>query len=421
MALGLPARPLHALIAAPSLLFLVTLGVMLFRPVTGVQILAIDRILFFLLVFVVWLRTCLLRQLPRITPSVTWPMVGLMGMAVPAVLAAVRDAQAWSVFAAKWVVPLALFHISGLVFDDPASRRRLESFLLLALAYLVFIAIAFLAGATALIFPRYILDESLGIHLDRARGPFLEAVANGVAINLLGLIALDGVRRKRLRGVWAILLLTGLPVAVLATMTRSVWLSFAGAVMALFGLTSSRRVRLTSLGLIAAGSLGVLVLLISGNGAALEDRAGKAETVEYRVSIYEAGWQMFLEKPILGWGANRAPFELAKRIGDFRQDAFYFHNTYLEIVVHHGVVGLGLYVWMIAGLFRVGRRGKPSQAGEFLDGEFRALWPALLCVYLVSASFVVMNYQFVNGLLFTLAGILAAQNQCAQGCDGRTR
>jgi len=35
----------------------------------------------------------------------------------------------------------------------------------------------------------------------------------------------------------------------------------------------------------------------------------------------------------------------------------------------------------------------------------------LLLVYLTNACFVVMNYQFVNGLLFTLAGVLAAQNQ----------
>jgi hypothetical protein len=37
------------------------------------------------------------------------------------------------------------------------------------------------------------------------------------------------------------------------------------------------------------------------------------------------------------------------------------------------------------------------------------LWPVVLAVYLLNASAVVMNYQFVNGLLFTLAGILAAR------------
>ena len=52
-----------------------------------------------------------------------------------------------------------------------------------------------------------------------------------------------------------------------------------------------------------------------------------------------------------------------------------------------------------------------SAEGAFVDGQFRSLWPALVAVYLFNGSFVVMNYQFVNGLLFTIAGLLAAQNR----------
>jgi hypothetical protein len=37
----------------------------------------------------------------------------------------------------------------------------------------------------------------------------------------------------------------------------------------------------------------------------------------------------------------------------------------------------------------------------------------LLGVYWVNAALVVMNYQFVNGLLFTMAGMLAAQQRRA--------
>jgi hypothetical protein len=35
----------------------------------------------------------------------------------------------------------------------------------------------------------------------------------------------------------------------------------------------------------------------------------------------------------------------------------------------------------------------------------------LLAVYVFNAFFVAMNYQFVNALIFTLAGVLAAQNR----------
>jgi hypothetical protein len=37
-------------------------------------------------------------------------------------------------------------------------------------------------------------------------------------------------------------------------------------------------------------------------------------------------------------------------------------------------------------------------------------------VYFVNATFVVMNYQFVNGLLFTFAGILARRGK-ARGME----
>ena len=71
-------------------------------------------------------------------------------------------------------------------------------------------------------------------------------------------------------------------------------------------------------------------------------------------------------------------------------------------------------MWIVINLFRLGvrRRTRDDSAEEgFLDGQFRSIWPVMVAVYLFNGSFVVMNYQFVNGLLFTIAGILAAQNR----------
>ena len=123
---------------------------------------------------------------------------------------------------------------------------------------------------------------------------------------------------------------------------------------------------------------------------------------------------MFLEKPLAGWGATDMQTELSKRISDFHQEQFFFHNTYLEIVVQYGLVGLLLYLWIVLDLFKLGRgrrRRVPAANSSFLDQEFRSLWPLLLGVYLLNGSFVVMNYQFVNGFLFTVARLLAAQNR----------
>lgn len=409
-AAGMAARPLHLLIVAPWPLYLVVLALMMFRN-PQVELYAIDRIAFVLLIFVVLMRAMLLPQWLTID-SLTWPLLGLVLLGVAGTLANASDPQAWSLFVAKWLVPFALFHISGLVFDDPGALRRLEWFLLAALAYLALTSIASVAGAKMLVFPRYILDDNLGIQAGRARGPFLQSVANGVSLNLLGLVALDSFRRRRLKGVLAMAVLLAVPMAILATLTRAVWLAFAGSVVMTFLLSSSRRLRRACLFLALAGLIGGLFAGFSGTqDTPLENRLEDRGTVEYRVTLYTAGWQMFLERPFLGWGPNRTPFELARRMDGYQQEAFYFHNTYLEILVAYGIVGLGLYGWTIVGLFRLSQRRALSDDDGFLDAGFRSVWPVLVSVYLVNAFFVVMNYQFVNGLLFTLAGILATQNQ----------
>jgi O-antigen ligase len=132
--------------------------------------------------------------------------------------------------------------------------------------------------------------------------------------------------------------------------------------------------------------------------------------------MYQAGWEMFLEKPLWGWNANDIQPEMSRRITDFKLDTFVFHNSYLDVAVSIGTFGLAIYLWLFIDLLRLGRKSPARNTagkGSFLDQEFRALWPLLVAVYVINATFVLMHYQFVNALLFTLAGMLAAQNHQA--------
>lgn len=399
--------------AAPALLFLFTMAVMLFRP-ADYRFHSYDRFAFVLLIFVVLLRSWTMRIPVRIAGPVVWPMSGLLVLALYDALSQPYDPETWGVLAAKWLVPLSLYVLAGHIFEDPQSRRRFEVFALLVLSYLCVIAILFMVGATDFIFPRYILDEGLGIHADRARGPFLQAVANGLALNMLGLLAMNSFRRHRLPKLPAVLLLTALPLAIVATKTRAVWLSFAGSILWLMFFSPSRCLRRTCLCLALGGGLGLTALLsLGGSHQSLSERLEESGPVTFRMAVYQAGWEMFLKKPLSGWGSLAMQAELSSRISNFHQEQFYFHNTYLEILVQYGLFGLVLYGWLIVDLFRLGR-GHPkarSPASTFLDAQFRSLWPLIVVVYLVNACFVVMNYQFVNGILFALAGMLAAQNR----------
>jgi putative inorganic carbon (HCO3(-)) transporter len=355
-----------------------------------------------------------LRRMWNVPKLVTRPMLFLLLLGFGDLLREPYAVEDWSVFAAKWVVPFALFLCAGHVFDQKKKLRQLEVFCMVVLAYLTLTAISFLLGADSLIFPTYILDPMLGIHADRARGPFLQAVANGVTLNLLGIVALDSFRRRR----WPFLVplcLAGLPVAVLATRTRAVWLSFGLTVLLLAFWQQSSRIRFACRTLILMSVLGALTALtFIGHGSSLTSRLEDRSPVEFRRSVYRAGFEMFLEKPWFGWRAASIQPQLEQRITEFHQDEFFFHNNYLELAVQHGLLGVGLYLWLIADLFRLGRPRVPPDRlpqGCLLDSGFRSLWPVMLGVYLLNACFVVMSYQFVNGLLFLFAGILAAQGR----------
>ncbi|HEV2730967.1 MAG TPA: O-antigen ligase family protein [Terriglobales bacterium] len=405
---------MHALLAAPSFVYFAALTIMLFRP-PDLQFYHLDRIAFLVLILAVALYLLVAQQQLYFIGRVTWPMLGLSLLAFFSLLNEPYEPQDWSTFAAKWVVPFALYQISMRIFDHPAALRRFEIFSLVVLGYLCVIAILFLFDAQAFIFPGYIVDQNLGIHADRARGPFLQAVANGMTINMLALIALDAFRRRRLHGALAMFLFCAVPIAVLATKTRAVWLGFAGSVV-LLAFSSNKRVRYACLGLIVAAAIAVGTAIAFENPSnSIAERFEEQSPVEFRMAMYRAGWEMFLEKPLFGWGMRDMQAELASRIDDFHQEEFFLHNTYLEILVQHGLLGIGLYAWIVIDLLRLGQHaGRTTLHGQFLDRRFRAIWSVFVLVYLLNASFVVMNYQFVNGLLFTVAGMLAAQNRRAR-------
>jgi O-antigen ligase len=338
-------------------------------------------------------------------------MLGLTLLALASVAGHSFDSESWSLIAAKFIVPFALFHLAALVFSEERVLQQVELFALLVLAYLSFTAIAFLVGATGLIFPRFILDGSLGYHVDRARGPLLQAVANGVSLNLLGLLALHAYERRRVRGLRAVLLIGAVPIAILATMTRAVWLTFAATMGVVMVRSQNRCVRRACVGLmVAAGVMLLVVLSISEVRNAMADRLEERGPVDFRRAVYAGAWDMFLERPLTGWGVNQMPSELARHVSGYKERELYPHNTYLELLVEHGVVGLALYVWLMWEMWAIPR----AERHGFLDSQFHALWPALLGVYWVNAALVVMNYQFVNGLLFSMAGMLAAQGRRAE-------
>ena len=403
--------PVQLLFSAPSFLFLGTLTAMLLRH-PDVQFYAIDRVAFVVLLIAVAGRAALLRENLFVFERATWPMLGLTVLALASVAGQSFDLVGWSLLASKLVVPFAMFHIAALIFTSEARLRQFEIFCLVVLSYLTFTAIAFLSEAHALIFPRFILNPDLGIHVDRARGPLLQAVANGVSLIVLGLVALHSYIRGKMRRTAIAVLLAAVPIAILATLTRAVWLSFAAALLAvalLFWRARSRRLFLA----IFIVAISALALLFSSQQlrSTLHDRLNEEGPIEFRQAVYSGAWEMFLERPLLGWGFHQMQDELPRHVTGYHEKILYAHNTYLELLAEQGAVGFGLYAWLMWELWSLRRTVMPEHEEGFLNRHIHRLWPIILGVYWLNAAVVVMSYQFVNALIFSMAGMLVAQRR----------
>ena len=215
------------------------------------------------------------------------------------------DHETWSLLASKFVVPFALFHLAGLVFREEADFRQFEVFALIVLAYLSFTAIAFFTGMRSLVFPRFILDESLGFHADRARGPLLQAVANGVSLNLLGLLAVHAYQRRNAGRKRILILLAALPLAILATMTRMVWLAFVVSTVAAAVRSGSRWLKRAWIWWVMLAVLGIgLFWSLSDLNGTLRERLEERGPIDYRAAVYSGGREMFLQRPLAGLGIS---------------------------------------------------------------------------------------------------------------------
>src|ERR1039458_2873165 len=133
--LRLGLRPLQAMMMAPAALFLGALAAMLLRP-SDVSFYEIDRVAFALLVLGVAGRAVVTRERLPVVERATWPMIGLTLLAAASVVQQPFDTQTWSLLAAKFFVPFALFHLAGLVFREEKRIRQFEVFALVVLGHL---------------------------------------------------------------------------------------------------------------------------------------------------------------------------------------------------------------------------------------------------------------------------------------------
>lgn len=314
------------------------------------------------------------------------------------------------------LIPFFMFLIAPVVFPGTRERAVLLAALVALGGYLGITALAEAFSLDALVFPKYILDTAAGIHQDRARGPFLEAVPNGFACFVCGVAAAvaastwRGVRRS------AALAVIGLCAAgTLFTLTRSVWIGTTlGTLTALVYASELRRWIVPA---VAVGVLTSVLLLnvVPGLSASASERSSAQRPVWDRLNSDRAALAMIQERPVTGFGWYRFTSDSEDY---FRQGERYpltnthiaVHNMLLSNSVELGVPVAILWLIAFGCAIAAALRGR-------LDGDLRAWqigFAAIVIHFLVIANLVPLGYASTNLFIWLWAGIVVGHRRSAK-------
>jgi O-antigen ligase len=266
------------------------------------------------------------------------------------------------------LLPFLMFFVAPFAFRTEEDRRILLGVLVGLGAYLGVTAILETTGPKSLIVPSYITDPSIGIHQDRARGPFAEAAGNGVTMYFCAVaaaIAFVKWKDRRWRtvaaGVVALCLL-----GVVLSLTRAVWLGAAvGSPLALLAGRETRRYLVPAI-LVAFVLVIAAFATIPGLQHRVQKRTDSKQPLWDRRNSNAAAVRMVEARPLVGFGWGRFSkdsFEYYKQGPDFPLTGVRdLHNVFLSNAVELGLIGAGL--WALAYLAAIGgaiaKRGPPE-------------------------------------------------------------
>ena len=85
-----------------------------------------------------------------------------------------------------------------------------------------------------------------------------------------------------------------------------------------------------------------------------------------RKAMIDFGWDLFKEKPILGYGTNQYSALYNLHYGGYKAS----HNGYIQVLVNHGIVGFiiyyGMHIFLIKELLIISKKGDNPLGGILL-------------------------------------------------------
>jgi putative inorganic carbon (hco3(-)) transporter len=374
-------------------------------------VLAPDRVLIAATIVIVVFRAAIGRGEPLPRPRLVHYILALAGLwTIGNALVAhtlFERAALLKIVEAYGLFPFVIFYLAPVIYRTERQRQMLLTALVVLGAYLGLTVLFEMAGPHALVWPKYIMDPSYGLHFGRGRGPFADAVANGFGLYVCALAAC--VAAARWRGaaratacLVALLCFTG----TLLTLERSVWTG--AAIATVVTLVAFARLRPIALPVIVTGVVAVALalLLVPGLSAKVQSRASDQNPVWDRENLTVAALNMIAARPLLGFGwdrfqADSGPYFLQNLNYPLTATSIDIHNYFLSYAVELGLVGLLLW---LSGLLMGGFGALSTRAPPELEPWRMAFLAIAVCYLLVANS--VPPTVFQNEAFWLWAGVL---------------
>ena len=328
-----------------------------------------------------------------------------------------RFPSPWFVFITGYLFPFVVYIYAKSFIQTEEQIHLILTALFIFGIYLCLIAPLEYFQLRQYVYPQYINNPQIStLHLERARGPFLNAAFNGVAI-VIGFISGMHLLPKKTGFSLAFnqMALLLFPPAIFFTLTRSVYLGFLISLFIFFMWykTPFSKWKLVSIPVAVA----VAAVFINAHRLASSDRREggvyQVEEVQIRMALLEMSYYLFTQRPLLGIGlaqfipvatlsyTGKVPYVVEVSTPQFQ------HNHLMGIATELGLVGLCAYLMMVILILRrVLQTFKVLPEPGFMGKNLCVVVIAVWCVYLENNLFVEpSNALFINSVPFLFAGI----------------
>lgn len=278
-----------------------------------------------------------------------------------------------------------------------------------------------------LIYPKYIMDTTVGIQWGRSRGPFGSASTMGkmlIMCFIATMLLING--SGLLKKLFLFLELLLISMSIYFTETRSIWIIFG--VTLIIMVFMSKSLRKPTFIIVAILIMGTII----GAGSKLSIWESslfsrRQETIDYRKVNYYTDIEMIKDNTFWGIGYGKFTSEWPKYFNktgiklthDIKTLNDGNHNTFLGLLAEIGVVGFSIFILIYLNIFKdclkALKKINDSQQndkglivatismivayfieGQFVDLRFQQVYPTVMFLFIGISSYIANSGRLID-------------------------